>query len=904
VTQPPIDVEYVELRAKGARDAARDIERMLREIQRDVERAADAIERDFEESFGEVEASAHGMSEFFSREAVRQRKTWRSVAQALALDFEAGAETAQAAVDDMADHMERDLDRVRRKAFETAAGLATAGIAGAAAGALPGGGAGGAGGGILSGIGGALGDVGGALGQLGGFAVGKPLLSLLLALVPAILAVGGALGDLIGLVGTVPAGLSILVAAIIPLVLAFHGLGEAMSAIVATNDPAKIRDALKGIAPAAGEVLLELKKLLKPLGDLQKAVQQAFFLPLRGVFTEVVAAALPTLTKGLTSVASALGKVGAEFLRLLAANDILEDIANIFESTARITAQFGPSIVKLFGIMFGFAEHGLPFVERFFAFLSRGIDRLGNFSQDFLSGGGFDRFVEDAIAALKSILNLAGALWDLLKAVFGDAGDEGRAFLDVLSDIIRDLAQFLESDVGKEFLQNILDLLPVLAGSLALLVDLFKSVAVQVNLTFRLFAKLKEWVIAAWHAIVDFGKAVADLAVRFGRWVATGARAVGDFFTKIPGWVGGALSAIGDFVSDVADRVIGFLTSLPERALNALKALGVGILAAVKLAGDTVIERVGEIIGLVLFAFFSLPRLIGDALRALPGLLFTFFTNLWATVRDLTVRGLNAAVEFIAALPGRVATFITNLWNTARDLTIQGVDAVISFVAGLRDRAVAILVALPGIVAGFFVNLWNTARALTIQGVESVIAFVQSVPGRFVALVGRFVDAGRRLITGLFDGLKSGAGAASDLGRAIAESVRGFLNNIITKLNDGIANIDKKLPGPSLPRIPMLAGGGMATSFVVAGIGEGGRSEVVLPLEDPRTMAKMREGLGRDDDHSVVFEAGAIQVIFSGVVPTRAEAEATGEVISETIGKKMANGDARLRVRMAAPAVT
>ena len=185
------------------------------------------------------------------------------------------------------------------------------------------------------------------------------------------------------------------------------------------------------------------------------------------------------------------------------------------------------------------------------------------------------------------------------------------------------------------------------------------------------------------------------------------------------------------------------------------------------------------------------------------------------------------------------------------------------------------------------------------------------IPNKIGVTSGRFKESGKKIIKSFFDGLAAGGAFVGNFAKQVANSIiRVFndnigkaINNAIQKLEDGI----NKIPGvnvdfPSFPRIPELEKGGLATQDTLARIGEKGRNEAVIPLENPRAMAAIanaiaKAGDGQTGGGNIIFAAGAIPVSFNGVVPTEAEAFRTGQAVAAGIASTLMRQGVRTRVR-------
>jgi hypothetical protein len=192
----------------------------------------------------------------------------------------------------------------------------------------------------------------------------------------------------------------------------------------------------------------------------------------------------------------------------------------------------------------------------------------------------------------------------------------------------------------------------------------------------------------------------------------------------------------------------------------------------------------------------------------------------------------------------------------------QKLTAIMMKVADFARENSTVIVILGGVVAGLAVAILAANAAMKIynatliiaKGVQMAFNFVMAanpitlVVIALAALVAAFVvayktsETFRNFIDGLFDAIKTGVTASVDFLKGYLNTVLGFYKGIfngIAKLwNNSVGKLSFKAPdwiplfggkGFSVPKIPMLAEGGIVTSPTLAMIGERG-PEAVVPL--------------------------------------------------------------------------
>jgi tape measure domain-containing protein len=303
-------------------------------------------------------------------------------------------------------------------------------------------------------------------------------------------------------------------------------------------------------------------------------------------------------------------------------------------------------------------------------------------------------------------------------------------------------------------------------------------------------------------------------------------------------------SAIGGAFVDAWHATLSFFknigkwfSELPDRIKEFVSSIPQRVVAAFQSMADLVLHLIGMWIGGVLFVFTQLPGLLIGAILSLRQRLLVFLGGLLNDAKDLAILRFNEIVDFVKSIPDRL-------------------------VDGLK----VLLFAIPDLLRTAF----NNGVDVVSNAINSIVSFVVGLPARI-------------------------GGFAMDVGSGIVNFIKGALNSAISKVNEGIAAIDNVTPG-DLPRIPMLAHGGVA--FGPAMIGEDPRTgpEAAIPLGDSRAMAMLREGLGQ----GTTFEAGAVTVnvnVNGNVTPS--QAKTIGQNIGAGLQSVMSGRDITTAVRRA-----
>jgi phage-related protein len=642
--------------------------------------------------------------------------------------------------------------------------------------------------GIGSGISGGIGqlrelgstirDVGQVFSTVGGFVGGALKIGALAALVPIIIGVAAALSKLIGLLALLPGTVGVAVAAIAPLMVAFMGVGEALTALM-SGDLEKLNEALKKLAPSARSFVREFGQILPMLRAIKRDTQEAFFAPLLGGLKELAQFTLPTIRVGMTTVAAALGRLTRGFMDLFAANDIVEALGDIFAATGRIIDRVGPSLVNLIGTFIGIAEHGLPFVERMFGNLANGMDKFARFLGQAMADGRLEKWLEGAFSVMTDLWELTKALGRLFGAIFGPTADEGQTFIQNLTIMTDKLTAFLKSAEGVEFLENLVALLresktwlTAIAATLIFLMQANNAFLDAIAATVRWFRELDD-VIGGW--LDGAGNALSG-------WFHTAVQAVVDLG-----------NAIATFVVEKAAAFAQWLRDLPQLIANGLLA-----------AGNMIAEGIGFAVGRGIRYVLDMPA------RMQAG---------WEMFKILAMQAVDAVANFFFNLPGRVSAALQAMWATVTNWFRSTRDSAVGNTQSMFSTVTALVDSLRGRIIG---AVSGAAGWLRESGRNAIRGLVDGISD----MLGWLIDRARSIGESVVRGFKRGLGIASPSKKMRDEVGKWILPGVVEGMRSTLGGLERFM-GEAERRItrPLVNVGGATVAVggptVMVDLGDG-----------------------------------------------------------------------------------
>ncbi len=275
------------------------------------------------------------------------------------------------------------------------------------------------------------------------------------ALADAFNAVGRELLNVVKLSAFLPAGLSAVLAIAAALKIGFSGVSDALEAVF-SRDPEKLNEALKKLTPSARGFVLEFQKALPVLDQIKSRVQESLFRPLQGAVTRIIANLGPAVSAGLSSVAASIGALLASVGSVLANPSTQEFLKNLFESTSGIINTLSGPISNLVDSFIRMANTALPSLEKLVGGdLGEMIQRFSDWINEAVADGRFQEWLDSASRTLGDVKYIIEQLIGLFGVLFDDANLEGKSFLEIVGDLIKDFKDFAASNEGKYALEGI-----------------------------------------------------------------------------------------------------------------------------------------------------------------------------------------------------------------------------------------------------------------------------------------------------------------------------------------------------------------------------------------------------------------------------------------------------------------
>jgi phage-related protein len=306
-------------------------------------------------------------------------------------------------------------------------------------------------------------------------------------------------------------------------------------------------------------------------------------------------------------------------------------------------------------------------------------------------------------------------------------------------------------------------------------------------------------VIGAWNAIASTAQNVfGAIAGFFTNTLPAAWNSVVSFFNEIPAWWIGLWTQVGQFFTNIWNSIIGFFTTtipawiasigqwfqqlpynlgfLLGQAVKAVMNFGVSV-------WNWITNTLPQIIQGIIQWFQQLPGRIWAFLVQIVTNIGTWGSNMWNYLSVQIPKIINGIGTWFSQLPGKIWTWLlntiakigqwgSNMWNAATSAASRTISAVGNWFSQLPGRIWNFLTQVIKNIGSWGSSLWNTATSAVSNVVKGIIQWFQRLPGNML-------NIGRNIITGIWNGITSGASW-------LWGKIKGFCNDFIQGFKDGL----------------------------------------------------------------------------------------------------------------------
>jgi phage-related protein len=309
---------------------------------------------------------------------------------------------------------------------------------------------------------------------------------------------------------------------------------------------------------------------------------------------------------------------------------------------------------------------------------------------------------------------------------------------------------------------------------------------------------------------------LANMAKIAAQAVAAGIRIAAQWALTGLTMIGGAIAAGAAYVA------AGLAAAAAWIAANAAMLLGIGLIIAAVAGFVILVVKNWDTIKAAAAAVWEWIKNAAVAVFDAIKTAIMFYINIYVTAFQLIWQGAQLVWEGIKI----AAEWVFNVIKGVIEFYINSYIAIFNWI---KDAAVAVWNAIGDSLKWVWNNIVSPVINFFVNGFNNIWNTVVNV-----------FNSVKNFVTGIFNTIKDSVGNIfGNIGNAITSpfkaafnAVAGFWNNTIGKLSfkapDWVPGIGGK--GFEMPKLPMLATGGIVTGPTTAIIGEGREPEAVLPL--------------------------------------------------------------------------
>jgi hypothetical protein len=258
------------------------------------------------------------------------------------------------------------------------------------------------------------------------------------------------------------------------LMVAFKGIGGAISKAFAANNAKELKAALFDLSPPARAFVLALLPLKNLLSDLKEIIMADFFRTLGTNIGGLIAKLGPILRFGVRDVSLALGTLVHDLIDFFQSPVFVKFLTDVFPLTVEWLKAFTPRFITFLQGLISVADALMPFLDKFGKLFAGEFEYFGTYLKNLARDPKFKQWMDDAYELTKSLFGLINAA-GMFIASFVDAivKNGGKDAIDSFTEGLEQLAFFFSTKEGQEGIKAFIDLVVALTYSFFGLIELF-----------------------------------------------------------------------------------------------------------------------------------------------------------------------------------------------------------------------------------------------------------------------------------------------------------------------------------------------------------------------------------------------------------------------------------------------
>ena len=365
---------------------------------------------------------------------------------------------------------------------------------------------------------------------------------------------------------------------------------------------------------------------------------------------------------------------------------------------------------------------------------------------------------------------------------------------------------------------------------------------------------------------------------------------VGDFFKRL--WQGavdiikGIWNRLVEIFTGVFEIIVGIIqiyiaiwTGIFKLAFMAVEAIWNGLVTVFTLIWGKVTDGI-KFVWNGIISFFNI---VVSVVTAIWTPIAQFFSTLWGGIKNVVIAVWNGILGFISTIIGGIQNvmtalknFITGIWNGIKATASSIWNGILAIITGVVGGVKAVWSSITGFFSGLWSGIKNTAKVF-FDWIEQKFGWVLNIS-----------DKVKGVFSGIADGVKSGVGkVVSGAKKLVGLSTGGYVKEQgIAVLHPNEVVVNDKITEMLKTFLLRNKEGEISQPVVVNNI-QAPEPQVISQVNMPQReqIAPITgSNYSSQDDNSVVFEKGAIQITVEK--GTEEDAERFAEMIMKKIEKK------------------
>lgn len=570
--------------------------------------------------------------------------------------------------------------------------------------------------------------------------------------VQGIVEMAGAAQQLSGVLGLLPSVISAVEFSSQTLQVAFHGVSDALTDMMA-KDPKKFLEDIKDMGPVAAQAMLTVAGFRDQFRMAGGAIQDSFFKQIAADIAPLIQTWLPAIAQGMSGIAAIFGQAADQFAKLLQQPAAMQAFQAFVTNLGAGLQALIPAMAPLLTIFTQLTVTG----SSLFGQLGDRIVQVVNFFGDLINkaaaSGQLQAWITDGINAFGHLLNIAYSVSSAFLTIM-DVADKfgGGGLLAWLEQVAQQLNMWTQSADGQKALT---DFFSVLRTATDAFTPMLKPLVEGLASIGTAFTQLG---VASAPGFQEFFTTFAKTMEMLGPQIVGMGPAINTFLTGMAFSFGQLVATLGPqlprIFQDLANAMIPLMAQIP--------ALSVVFVQLAEQVGPQMPKFFGAVTNLIIALLPYLPIITG-LIRDFVSIL-TVLIEAGAGVVNFFTTWLGKLSEFVQKVPGAFNAVGNAIRDALDGLSKWGEDAGTKLI--------------DGIVKGIKNGLGAIGRAA-----KSVVDEVSSWFPQSPAKQGPFSGAGytyvrgQKMVTDMAAGIVSEQGTIAAAAASTAAAASGALSS-------------------------------------------------------------------------------------------------------------------------------